>query len=477
MKEFRGQFLFTTKNDIFFDWDKVIINKYFLYFHPELNYEVVKNKAVEIHLLGNIYDWEKHTLSNHEILNTLSKANSLDDFLVQLSKYAGQFVLIYKSNEKFILLNDACAQNEIYYDTGFSAFGSQTKILEKVINPEPYKEEENNHFFESQAFLKKRIFFGEKTHRSNVKHLLPNHFICLNDKKVKRFYPTIPIHIIPVDEAAEKAARILQGTIKAVAVRNKIAMAVTAGYDSRVLFLASINLKCKYFIYKHENMGDDHYDIIIPNKLTSLFEKEFSVIPDLKKDQINYSDNYLNCIDFPRFQTYAGQDFTNHVYLNGNISEVARNYYGYHKNLNSKDFAYLSGYANSKMVIAEYENWLKNKPGFEKLGFNYLDMFYWEEKMGNWAAKAKTESNALGKLVFSPFNSRELLEVLLSTKRKYRDSHNNILYNKMINILSKETSQLPINPGRKRKIIGFMKRMKIYNLYRHIGIKLQMLQG
>lgn len=477
MKEFKGQFLFTTKNDISFDWSKVKINKYFLYHHPELNYEFVKTEKVELHLLSNFYDWRKHTLSNLEILNALSEANSFEDFLVQQSKYAGQFVLIYKSTDHFILLNDACAQNEIYYNNEFSAFGSQTKILETAIELGPYKEEENNRFFESEVFLKKRLFFGERTHKSNIKHLLPNHFICLNEKKVKRFYPTLPIKITPLAEAAEKAARIIQGTIKAVANRNKIAMAVTAGYDSRVLFLASINLDCKYFIYKHAYMDDNHFDIIIPKKLTGIFEKEFSIIPDLKKEKIKYSDNYINCIDFPRFQTLPSQDFIDHVYLNGNISEVARNYYGYHKNLNAKDFAYLSGYTNSKLIISEYEKWLKNKPKFQKLGFNYLDMFYWEEKMVNWAAKAKTESNALGKSVFSPFNSRELLEVLLSTKRKYRDSHNNKLYNKIIENLSNEASKLPINPGRKTNIIGLMKNLKIYNLYRHIGIKFQKLQG
>jgi hypothetical protein len=47
------------------------------------------------------------------------------------------------------------------------------------------------------------------------------------------------------------------------------------------------------------------------------------------------------------------------VYINGNISEIARDYYGYIKNASAMDLCFLSG--NSIMVFAagQYEQWLK----------------------------------------------------------------------------------------------------------------------
>ena len=99
--------------------------------------------------------------------------------------------------------------------------------------------------------------------------------------------------------------------------------------------------------------------------------------------------------------------------------------------------------------------------------------------MGNWAAKFKTETCALGKEVTSPFNSRELLMLLLSTRRKERDSHFNRLYDLIIYELSgkdKKIMKIPINPCRKQTIIRLMKYFRLYNLYRHVGVKTKKLK-
>jgi len=98
--------------------------------------------------------------------------------------------------------------------------------------------------------------------------------------------------------------------------------------------------------------------------------------------------------------------------------------------------------------------------------------------MGNWQAKSKTEAHALDRNVLSPFNSRKLLKLLLSTKRKDRVSHFNRLYDLMIYELSgkdNEIMKIPINPSRKKTIIGLMKYFKIYNLSKYIKVKIRKL--
>jgi hypothetical protein len=113
---------------------------------------------------------------------------------------------------------------------------------------------------------------------------------------------------------------------------------------------------------------------------------------------------------------------------------------------------------------------------FHNNGYHVLDMFYWEEKMGNWAAKAKTEANALGQNLISPFNSTELLTILLCTRRSHRDSHKNKLYNRIAELMEPKAIGIPINPCRKQKVITTMKALRIYNLYRYLGVKLQLLK-
>ncbi|HPF94510.1 MAG TPA: hypothetical protein PLV65_11240, partial [Tenuifilaceae bacterium] len=86
------------------------------------------------------------------------------------------------------------------------------------------------------------------------------------------------------------------------------------------------------------------------------------------------------------------------------------------------------------------------------------------------------EGNAMGVKSISPFNSRQLLTLLLSTNRKHRDSFNNVLYNRIIELLAPNATSIPINPSKKHKLIGIMKTLHIYNTYRYIGTKLQLLR-
>ena len=469
---FRKQFLLTSENNFSYPWEKIKIGDYSLFYHPELEYECAKNENLELHLLGAIFDWEDPELSNLKILNRVLEATNFEAFIESQSRYAGQFVIIYKSEAHFVLLNDACAQSEVYYNTGFTSFASQPKLLSEVIALEPDQGEDAREFFTSAVFQQKRLFTGQATHVKNVKHLLPNHLLDLNKKEVVRFFPTVPLVPISISEAAEKGCKMITGYVRAISLRNKIVMAVTGGYDSRVLFLASLGVECQYFVLKHSNMDDSHYDIAIPKKLTKLYSKDFYVIPDLKENGSAHNSDYEKSIDFPRYFPQASKYLEYHVYLNGNVSEIARNYFGYHKHLSPQDLAALNGYPNAAFVAKEYKAWLEsNLDLFQRLGYHFLDMFYWEEKMGNWAAKSKSEANALGRTVLSPFNSRELLQTLLSTQRKYRDSHFNKLYDKIIYNFSPQALAVPINPSRKQHIIRLMKLLRIYNLYRHFGLK------
>jgi len=468
---FNRQFLFTTSNRFDLPWECIKIANFNLYHHPNIELTQLQTPKVELYLLGFLLDYEVPSLSNLQILEHLSQFSIFTDFCNALNRYSGQFVVIYKSETDFIIVTDACAHYEVYYDTTFSTFGTQPKLLEKVVVAEEHTNPEAIEFFSKPPFLVKKVFVGNTTHRSNILHLLPNHFIDINKKSIARFFPAIPRIEISVDEAATKAISMLKGYIKAASLRTKLAMGVTAGYDSRILFLMSLETECEYFIFKHRNMSNDHYDIVTPQKLTAIHGKAFEVIPDAIEKDTTPDYDLLQSIDFPRGQFKSEKLFENHFYINGFVSEIARNYYGYTKNITAADLSYLNGYPNNPYVEKICADWLnKNAKSINDLGYNFLDLFYWEEKMGNWGAKAKTEA-ALDRVIYSPFCSRDLLITLLATNRKYRDSHLNVLYNRIIKILSPKASKIPINPCLMQRIIRLMKILRVFNLYRTLGLK------
>lgn len=450
------------------------IGDYFLYPGKDLEYCFIENENSAFYLLGSMYDWEKPHFTNQQILEVISHSQTIEDVLRVSAYYCGEFILIVKISGKLYLLNDATAQKEVYYDSTFTCFGTQPKLLGLVTDLLDHDAEDAKTYYNSKIFQKKRLFIGNTTHKKNIFHLLPNHFLDITGKRVQRFFPGEKLKKQSIAVVAQKSARILKGYIDAISKRHKLKMAVTGGYDSRVLFLASLDVECEYYVSKHASMKGSHHDIYIPQRLTRICNKNFKIEEDEKINASLTNVDYSNDIDFPRFLNIKhNPDFT---YIVGSISEIARNYFGYHKNATAADLCYLSGNSTSKFAIREYTKWLKNKKIFKQYGYHYLDMFYWEEKMGNWAAKAKTENYALGRDTISPFNSRALLSLLLRTNRKHRDSHFNKLYDLIISELSngnEEILRLPVNPCRKQNTIRFMKTCGVYNSYRNIGLKLR----
>lgn len=475
----RKQFLLTKKKSNYSNLEqKSKIDDYYLYTGEDLEYEIVKKEKIELHLMGPIFDWQDNQLNNKQILKRISQETSFKDILTICNKYCGQFVIIVKFQDNLYLFHDATGQKEVYYDESFNCMGTQPKLLGLSVELEEHIDKDAIEYYQSEHFKKKCLFVGDTTHKKNIFHLLPNHLLELNKKKTSRFFPIQKVEEQPTEIIAKKCAEMLKGYISSISHRYNLKMAVTGGYDSRVLFLASLDVKCKYYVSKHSYMDDKHYDIVIPKNLTNIYDKDFTVEVDTEKSASETNNNYLNDIDFPRFLNKS-RSKDNYTLINGSISEIARNYFGYHKNATAKDLCFLSGYSTSSFAIKQYSSWLKNKMCFNINGYNYLDMFYWEEKMGNWAAKSKTETYALGKDVIYPFNSRDLLCLLLSTNRKNRDSHFNRLYDLIISELSKnrkEIEEMPINPCRKQTIIRLMKYFKLYSLYRNLGIKTRKLK-
>ena len=468
---FRRQFLLTKQKSFDLAWNRLIFHDFSLFCHPELELTVSKSHEKEIVMMGSIYDWAMPAQTNQQLLDHLAQTCSFEDFLIRLSKYAGQYVILYRDNHHFVILHDVAAQSEIHYDTSFSTFGSQAKLIAEVLDHKPHENREAFEFYASSLFLSKKNFVGDTTHVGNIKRLLPNHYIEVNRQNVIRYFPYEPVAQLSIKEVAPRACEMLKGYIKAVALRKKMAMAVTAGYDSRALFLASLNEDCKYFVLQHKNMNAKHYDIAIPQRLTQMYGRPFEVIPD---NDLN--ENISDSIDFPRTFPQAGKYFNGHIYLTGNSSEIARNVFGYHENLTPEDLAFFGGYTGSHFVAGKYRQWLENSTLFKTNGYDILDMFFWELRLGIRAAKEKTSMNALGIDYFSPYCSRDLMVLLLSTPRKDRDYNVNKLYYSILLELSPNALKLPINPCFKLDLIRLTTKLKLYNLYRDLGLKYRFLK-
>jgi hypothetical protein len=479
----RNQFLLTTQT-----WKNEIISNnigpFNLFLGDGYAYNTRTHSNTEIHILGDLYDWENPEYDNAEILENIIKHAELeiDDLISCIDKYSGHYVIIIKKGENIFLLNDTCSQREVYYNKKFSSFGTQVKLLGNVCELVEHTDIGAQKFYQSKCFEKNKSHAGRKTHKKNINHLLPNYLVDIGEKKIRRILLPEIKEINSLDYVAKKASMMLKGYIEAISNRKNLLIGLTAGYDSRILFLASLHIKrCKYYTNKMTDIGvgDDHYDISIAHKLASVYNRELTIV-EKKWNKIRFSSQvseqeYVDSLDFPRFVDVGTETNDNEIIVNGNISEIARNYYGYYKRITGRKLNFLIGYPNLNFTLSQYNDWIMEQKGGNNSGYNILDMFYWEEKMGNLQAKAKTELFALGRDIVTPYNSRKLITLLLSSKRINRDSHNNKLYKRIIAELSNhnnEIEKIPFNPCPKTRIILLLKHLKLYNIYREVMLKI-----
>ena len=466
------------------NWKTIPIGEYQFYIHP--NQEVTyleKNQRTAL-LIGSMYDYRNPEFSNSDILKKLLEENT--DIIGEIAQLSGEFVLAFKSAEKLWVLNDAGALMELYYSTDYAIFGSQVKLISEAYKLHIDTRPEAVRFYNSAAFKDRKFYVSNKTEYENMLHLKPNYLLDLTNKVCERFYPDIKIEKLATVDIAKRMSTMLVGYLKSVSNRKRIAVPITAGWDSRILLAAALKANIsdiEFYVVQHDWMGADRPDVVVAKKIAKTLNLELSIITYENDIPEKANQIFDESLDHNRAQsnvsiynTYYKEFGARGVtIINGNVSEVARAYYPNLIKLTGKDLARIYGYPNIEYVENTYNEWIDaNIVVFESHNLNIMDMFYWDERVGNWVAKMKS-AFMLFSDHFSPFNSRILLQTALSSKRQDRDAYFNTIYREILNILSPELLKLPINPGPKSAIIKFMKKTRVYPIYQNIGIKLGLL--
>ncbi len=447
-----------------------------LYYHEGLQLNRVVNGTCELFILGDLFDAKLPKNSNSEIVSSMSDIHTFDDFSKRISLYAGRFIALYINREssEFFVLNDACSQSQLFYDTSFENLGTTVAILSNFTAVKPHSNSAATDYYKSDDFKKLKLFVSDTTHVENMSRLLPNHAVDMIAKKCFRFFPIKKLERKSVEEVAKLAAELLRGYIMSMSNRYHLYVPITAGYDSRLLFLASLDIPCTYFVTRFKGMPDDHEDLVFAKKIAAMYDKELKIIDDLVYPPEDFEKSYADSLDFPSFTT--PDSVGKNVIVNGNISEIARNHFHHLIAINGGDFNFLHQYEKHPFVTKELQNWLdKSKNKILKNGYHLLDFFLWEQFMGILHAKSKTETNQLGVTVFTPYNSRFLLESMLSTQRKYRFRDHNKLYDAIIKCYTDKEAmlQLPVNPNPIQDRHFVLHKLGLFKMYTNLRTKLR----
>ncbi|MEX1014905.1 MAG: hypothetical protein WDZ80_07155 [Candidatus Paceibacterota bacterium] len=248
---------------------------------------------------------------------------------------------------------------------------------------------------------------------------------------------------------------------------------ITAGWDSRILLAASKDHfeKIKYYVFDQAKKDDP--DVNIPLKLSHKLGLNFHVNPTdpLREDFLKIlKKNFM----FPRtlkktehiqfhFDHHGEKGFIN---INGNCSEVARYTYGYSSKKVTFDMVLtFSIYGNHFSYFEKrLKEWFKEAEVYSKeYNIYLLDLFYWEQRVGNWLSLWQAEQGIAIEEI-SPYNNGALLAALLQADSKKRRSPHYLFFRRLIEKLWPEVASEPFNPN-KKYLSGWNKKYTLVNYF------------
>lgn len=460
----------------------------YVYVHPDLYCMVARRENDFIALMGYILDPFNASRNNAQIIaDMLKSSKSIDDLFRYLEPLGGRFSIIAGLGNKKIMVCDPAGFRQIFYmrdSIGEVWVASQPSLLSEMFSLKVDETLERD-LYSIPLFANTHEYWypGELSAYSGVKHLIPNHYLDLKLLKQVRYWPKEKLSEESVEDCVEKCSEILHGLYNSIQRRYKLAQGITAGLDSRIILAASreIGSKIEYLTHTHAGLGLSGADIMIPSKMLpelglehkivvhyEIMDKEFERIYRRNVSTARYGHG-LNAYAFHRYFSEQGKE---RILINGVCGEITRGFY-YLPSLipvNGVTLCSLTRMRGSRIALEQFESWLQNtREVSRESGVSLLDLFYWEQRVGSWAAMTYHEYDIAFES-FSPMNCRLFLSTMLGVKKNYRQTVDTFLHKALIKRMWPEALKYVINPPKKMggKLIRKMKRTPLHGIIKTI---------
>jgi hypothetical protein len=482
---FRRQFLLSREPIAeLAEWQCFPIAQYYLYAHPDLEITIVKDGKKTFALLGYLFDPEIYESENKDILQRLIEStDSFSNLLQALKPYPGRYALLYLDDTNFYIIQDALSLREVYYcqTKNTVVCGSQPNLLVRFARPvitETADSEILDFMQNHLPYMRNgRLWVGDETCYSGVKHLMTNHYLDITTLTVKRYWPDRKLEHLEFDVAVKLATKYLKGVFKAVTKRYDVMMAVTSGIDSRSLLAASKDVQNRiyYFINQHAHLSEKSPDIRIPKEIFKKINVPFHIhrvegVVDEYFRRIFFNNTFMSKdLLLPAIYNVYYKHHQEKVNLLG-VGEIGREYYD--KPPHDLDGYYLAWclkYRKSKYAAKQCEKWLQETLNFaDQYNIDIMKLFLWEVLLGNWGAVGNSESD-IAIEEFDPYDSHYIYEVMLSLKKEQGD-----IFQGMFREMWPELLEFPFNPPEtiKDKIKSGLTYIGIYMIMKQLKYRL-----
>jgi len=475
--KYRNQYLLTPSRIEcpFLSNCREVRGNYFLYTHTDLIVTSVDQEDAEIILLGDLFDHVHPEKSNEDIVRDLIDLE-FDSILNGLGRYAGRYVLIYSKGDMLNLVHDPIAARKVYYCTsqGEVWMASQAHLLARVLGFGKSTNPEVLDYYKSEEFVRlNHANIGDLSFYDEIRQLMPNHFLDVNEFRTLRYWPKAKIERRPLKEVARECANIFEGFMESITNRYEVMLPVTAGKDSRLLMAATRRFKEKvyYYINKSEKLAGEDSDISVPGRILANENLDFHVLnpsPEVDRDfrYIYFFNNEFASREFlPVIYNYY-KNFGHKVNLPGHNAAGGLEFYKLTRiNKTGEGLARLNKVDRYVFATDYYTRWIDETEELcQTCNIEMITLFYWEERLANWGTQIQLEKD-MAQEDFNLFNSRDLVDLFLSVDPKYTEIPFFKLHIEIIKLLWPELLRFPINPGWRTSLRKVLKPIGMLDLY------------
>jgi hypothetical protein len=441
--------------------------------HMDLPYVRAAQGDVEAVLLGvAVHALEPH-LTEQEILDRLLAASpDLETMIERSSPLAGRWVLIRQDGASTHVFTDPCGFRQVFFhaEDGHVWCGSQPEIIAAVCPLARLVRADLDEFVKTKPYLSRQsAWIGDLTPYDGCLHLMPNHHLRIDPLATVRFYPYRSLPMRSVADVVDAAVPMLEGILTALATRHDASLAISAGWDTRLLLAASRGVQdsIHYFVYGEGLVPEGAADSWVPQELSRRLGLGLIVRSCVDEGPEWFCDALWTNVTTPRFEAKTRTVWDKfrrrdeRLNINGNAGEVCRSFYDHYgkrgtRQYTGADLAAIVGYTGIAFAESELDRWIEQMPRFAGSELTELDLLYWEQRLGNWGAQYPTEQD-IACDEFSPFNCRLLMETLASAPRGVRVAPKYLLSRSLIEHMWPEVLDVPINPIPRSDVLGHAK--------------------
>lgn len=437
-------------------WHVAQIGQLRFWVHPDQKLYVHESENTVFFLVGHCYNPFQMVSDETQVLEQMARAfqSGESEYHSMLAELTGVFVTGYITEAGITVYGDAAGMFMAYYGNVkghiyITSHGDLVGILNSLTQSEYVQRLVKYRFYP----LFGRALPGDISPYDELKRLVPNHSVNIGKEgcTVKRFYPTQVWEkaetAYSMEERVGEITRILKNSMALIPQKwSNPAISLTGGCDSKTTLACAEGEyeKYSYFSYisqEAEKVDADGAHVICQ---TLKIPHEIHEIPDqyagyedlgLVTDIISANQGHIGKLSEREVQKriFLADLKTFDVEVKSWVSEVARAYY--HKRFAKKTFPvkptprYLTTlykvFVHDRKLVKEtdriFERYIEKYLQEEQLcGWSWLDLFFWEFRVGSWNGLVITGEHRYSGEITIPYNNRKLLEMMLAVPVEMR---------------------------------------------------------